>query len=277
MNQDGVFHYHLLRVSLQRFEKNFVTLDSKAAADEVQRIARQTFALEEKVLASDEARDCVIDAQQLTQAVAQVRDRYPDQATFVADLNANHLNEKKLREALQRELVFDAVMRQIATRSAAVSELDVQSYYQRHQERFIRPETREARHLLITVNPDFAENTRPNASQRIEKLAGILSNNPDQFAELAARHSECPTALEGGKLGQVKPGQLDATVEQALFQLPAGNVSPIVESPLGFHLVLCEGIYPAQTLAFEEVREAIRQRLMAHRAKQCQQSWIRSL
>lgn len=276
MDQDPVFYYHLLRAALQRFEQTFVTLDPTAAA-EVQGIARQTFALEEKVLASGEARACVIDAQQLSQALAEVRERYPDQATFSADLNANSLSEKTLREALQRELIFDAVMRQVATRSAPVSELDVQLYYHRHQERFIRPETREARHLLITINPDFAENTRLNALKRIKKLADILSNNSEQFAELAARHSECPTALEGGKLGQVKRGQLDATLDQVLFQLQRGSVSPVVESPLGFHLVLCERVYPSQTLAFEEVREAIRQRLMAHRAKQCQRSWIQSL
>lgn len=276
MDQDTVFHYHLLRVALQRFKQTFATLD-RAAADEVQRIARQTFTLEEKVLASEEAKGCVIDAQQLSQALAQVRDRYPDNAAFAADLDANHLSEKTLREALQRELVFDAVMRQIATRSAAVSELDVQSYYHRHQERFVRPETREARHLLITINPEFAENTRPIALHRIEKLAAMLADNSQKFAELAMHHSECPTALQGGKLGQVKPGQLDTAVDQALFQLPAGSVSPVVESPLGFHLVLCERIYPSQTLAFDHVREAIRQRLTARRAKQYQQSWIQSL
>jgi peptidyl-prolyl cis-trans isomerase C len=276
MDQDTVFPYHLLRVALQRFDKTFVTLDPAAAA-EVQRIARQTFELEAKVLASDEASGYVIDAQQVSQALAEVRERYPDHATFAADLSANRLNEKTLHEALQRELIFDAVMRQIATRSASVNDLDVHSYYQRHHERFVRPETREARHLLITINPDFPENTRPIALHRIKKLADTLERNPEQFAELATRHSECPTALEGGKLGQVQRGQLDAAVDQILFQLQVGSVSPVVESLLGFHLVLCEGIYPSQTLGFEDVREAIRQRLMAQRSKQCQQSWIRSL
>jgi peptidyl-prolyl cis-trans isomerase C len=219
----------------------------------------------------------VIDADQLSQALAEVRQRYPDQTTFAADLHANHLSEDTLRVALQRELIFDAVMRQIATRSAAVSELDVQFYYHRHHERFVRPETREARHLLITINPEFAENTRPLALTRIEKLASILDDNPEQFAELAARHSECPTALDGGKLGQVKRGQLDAAVDRALFELPVGSVSPVVESPVGFHLLLCDHIYPLQTLAFKDVQDTIRQHLMARRAKQCQQSWIRSL
>lgn len=276
MDQDAVFHYHLLRVALQRFDQPFVNLDLEAA-DEVKRIARQTFQLEEKVLASEEAKGCVIDPQQLSQALAEVGDRYLDQTTFAADLNANRLSENTLREALQRELIFDAVMRRIAARRASVSDFDVQFYYHRHHERFVRPETREARHLLITINSDFAENTRPNALHRIARLAGILSKHPEQFAELAGRHSECPTALEGGKLGQVKSGQLDVAVDRVLFELPAGGVSPVVESPLGFHLVLCERIYPSQTLVFDDVREAIRQRLMARRARQCQQSWIRSL
>jgi len=105
--------------------------------------------------------------------------------------------------ALERELKVEAILEKVATRAAKISDMDVELYYQFHPEQFRRPETRLARHILVTINDSIAENTRAAARQRIEAIATRLAKEPQRFEEQALKHSECPTALDGGKLGDL--------------------------------------------------------------------------
>ena len=274
------FRYHLLRAAGERFQTGIEGLDASQRA-EVTRLARRTFELECLVLASPEARAVPISAERVELACAEVLGRYADATEFRSDLARNGLDPETLRLALRRELLFDGVMQRVADRQAAVTELEERLYYECNQERFRVPERRTVRHLLITVNEDFAENRRAVALRRIEAIRADLKGPPAgssaRFADLASRHSECPTALEGGRLGEVVPGQLFPSLDAALFALAAGEIGGPVESALGFHLLLCEAIQPAASLAFDQAQPQIH-RLLAERARhQAQHAWINAL
>lgn len=282
---EAAYRYHLLRAATERFQCNIPALDaSQRAAAEAQ--ARQTFALEELVLGSEEAADITIPAASVQQSLDAVAGCFDDPAEFEADLTRNGLDPEGLRAALRRELTFDALMQRIGSRHAEVTDTDVRLFYELHAERFQAPERRSARHILITVNPDYAENTRDAARARADALAARLSaetddsedDNPVQhFARLAQRHSECPTAMEHGKLGDIAPGQLYPEVDAALFALDQGAVSAPVESEMGFHILLCERIEPARTLPFAQVEDRIRAALAKRRRREAQRAWIAEL
>ncbi|WP_295456847.1 nitrogen fixation protein NifM [uncultured Thiodictyon sp.] len=274
------FRYHLLRAAAERFQVGVADLTAEQLA-EVTRLARRTFELECLVLGSQEVRDLIIPASRVEEAVAQLLARYADAAEFAADLERNGLDLKTLGLALQRELTFDGAMSRVAARAAAVTELDERRFYESHPERFSVPERRTAHHLLITVNDDFAENRRDVALARIEQLSERLQGPPDdgaeRFAALARGHSECPTATEGGRLGEVVPGQLYPALDAALFALEAGEISGPVESEMGFHLLLCEDIAPPRSIPFSQAQPQIRQVLEKWVARRCQQAWLEAL
>jgi len=276
----GEFRYHLLRAAGERFQLGVADLDEAQSA-QVIRQARRTFELESLVLGSAEARDLVIPVDQVAAAVAAVRERYRDTQEFRSDLARNGLDLEALHRALRRELTFDAVMQRVGSRHAGVDELEERLFYDFHQERFTVPERRLARHLLITVNDDFAENQRAPAWARIERLAeqarGPGGGRVQRFEALARKHSECPTALEGGRLGEVIPGQLYPALDAALFALGSGEIGGPVESELGFHLLLCERIQPARSIPFNQARPQIRQLLEARGRRDCQKAWIGGL
>ena len=115
-------------------------------------------------------------------------------------------------------------------------------------EQFRRPETRLARHILITINDTIAENTRSAAGKRINAIQARLAKEPQRFEEQALKHSECPTALDGGKLGDLPRGKLFPELDKALFELKAGEVSGVLESELGFHVLRCDTITEAGVL-----------------------------
>lgn len=282
--QSPEYRYHLLRAATERFQCNIATLDETQRIEAEQQ-ARQTFELEELVLSCDEARQVLIPEPRVQQALQEVAGRYPDSDEFDADLARNGLDSAGLCRALRRELLFDAVMQRVAADHPPIAETDERLFYELHRERFETPEQRTARHILITVNDDYSENTRDAARARLDAIADKLragdeGGNGDavqRFARQARRHSECPTALEDGKLGTVIRGRLYPAVDAALFDLAEGAVSGIIESPVGFHLVLCERIQPGHALAFNQVRERIHTALEQRRRRETQRAWLAQL
>jgi peptidyl-prolyl cis-trans isomerase C len=275
------FRYHLLRAATERFQRNIPALSPEQRA-EAERQAQKTFTLETLVLGSDEAGAVVIPADQLDAAFDAIATRYADADEMAADLAHNGLDPAGLRRALRRELVFDAVMQRIGAGHTPIDEHDEHLFYELHRERFEAPERRTARHILITVNDDYAENTRDAALARLEAIASTLRGDDadgliERFASAARRHSECPTALEDGRLGTVPRGQLYPALDAALFQLGAGQLSGILESPVGLHLLLCEQIQPARALPFSQARPRIREALEQRRRRDTQRTWLKTL
>ncbi|MBK1704037.1 nitrogen fixation protein NifM [Halochromatium glycolicum] len=282
---DG-YRYHLLRAATERFQRNIPAL-SDDEHRQAETLAQRSFALEELVLHSPEAADVLIPETQVQGAFDAVAERYANSAELESDLAHNGLDPEQLRRALRRELLFDAVMQRVGAQHAPITEADERLFYELHHDRFATPETRSARHILITTNDDYAENTREAARARLEAIAARLNaadaeaggdaKAVERFAEQAKRASECPTALEGGRLGKVRRGQLYPELDAALFALTAGAISEIVETELGFHLLLCETVEPAQTLAFSQVRAEIHEALERRRRKEQQRQWLAGL
>lgn len=250
------------------------------APDELERVrhmATRQSELENKVLTSVEALGATVPATTLCDALAEVRSRYDSDAAYVDDLAGNGLTPDEFAVALERELRVDAILEMVGSHAAKVSDIDIELYYHYHPEQFQGAETRLARHILVTVNEDYAENRRDAAMERITVIAARLAKDPKRFEEQAMKHSECPTALQGGVLGEVRRGQLYSELDVALFTLSEGELSAVVESPLGLHLLRCDAIRPAAVLNLDAARTPIRKLLEGRRKRICQQAWLKTL
>jgi nitrogen fixation protein NifM len=245
--------------------------------DKVRRMADRQYSLEARVLRAPEARVAVVPEASLRAALEEIRKRYPEEDEFAADLARNGLDQAGYLLALERELKVDAILEKVGSQAAQVSDIDVELYWRYHPDQFRRPETRRARHILVTLNPALPDNTAMAARGRIETIAARLAKDPKRFEEQALKHSECPTALQGGALGEVPRGHLYAELDAALFALQPGQISKVLESPLGYHLVLCESIEQERVLGLEQARSPIRAMLEQRRKRVCQQAWLKQL
>ncbi|MEW8230795.1 MAG: nitrogen fixation protein NifM [Candidatus Thiodiazotropha endolucinida] len=270
------FNYHLLRNALERFGRNPGQLEP-GEFQQVYTSASKSFELESLVLASPEAKGVMISEQQLDQSIEEVVSRYAGKDEFLQDLEANDLDEESLRQALYRELMFDSVLQMVAANSSDVSDIDVNLFYAMHQERFELPEQRQGRHILVTINPDFPENTSDMARKRMEQILEKLAGRTNRFPEFAKRYSECPTAMEGGKLGEVKRGQLYPELDAMLFSMQENEISPVIASEMGYHILLCEMIQPAKRVPISKVKTKIREILEQRQSRNCQKAWLASL
>jgi len=268
--------YNLLRAALSLFKKT----PAELAGDELTQAKIQAlneFKIESRVLNTPEAASVIITDQEIQQAFQEIRDRYDDDDAFISDLEKNQLDNASLLAALHRQCKVNTVLEFVARNAPDINEVEIGIYYHLHAEQFNRPERREVCHIFISINPDYPENTEEMALIRAQEIAEKLQKKPHKFADLALKHSECPTALQGGVLGTVSRGTLYPELDEVLFTLKAGQVSDAVQSEIGFHVVLCKSIQKPETLSLAKATPKIRQ-LMKERARRtCQRAWIASL
>ena len=240
-------------------------------------IAARQREIERRILATPEAASVLLPDSSIARAIDEIRGRHADDAEFETALDRVGLTRDTLRSALDRDLKVEAVLEQVGGRAEPVSDADVEIFYLQNVLKFQKPETRSLRHILITINETLPGSERPVAQAKIEAIHARLAKAPDRFAEQALKHSECPTAMNGGLLGSVKRGQLYAELDVVAFALAPGELSSIVESPLGLHVLFCEAIDPARQVPLAEAGERIRARLDAGRREAFQKRWIAGL
>lgn len=268
--------YYELKATQALFGKPSSAL-SPDEARKASAVARRYAQIEAAVLASDEARGVCLSPGGAEASLAEIRARYEDAEAFAADLALAGLDEAALAQAVRRDLLVDTVMARVGAQAGTLGAVEAEIFYYAHLERFRTPELRGARHILITVNESIADNRREAARRRIDEIAGRLAAKPARFEEQALKHSECPTALSGGLLGDVPRGKLYPELDAELFSLAPGQVGKVVETQLGFHLVRCERVTPEHIVPYAEVAKSLRERLSAERAQRHARQWLQSL
>ncbi|WP_227817510.1 nitrogen fixation protein NifM [Nitrogeniibacter aestuarii] len=236
-------------------------------------VAERQAQIERQVLGTREAAGVIVPDHAMANALAGIRSRYDSDDDFQADLLRLGLDESELNAALRRELRVEMVLEKVAARAPAVTAVDAELYYRTHPEAFDRPEARRLRHILMTFN---SPGERTQAVEALEAVRA-LAPTPEVFAEKALAHSHCPTAMDGGVLGVVKRGQLFAELEPAAFALAEGDVSEVLESPMGLHVIRCDEILPHGLIPFDEIAKDLIGKLEERRRARAQKDWLRQL
>ncbi len=262
--------YLALKLSWELFQKGPETL-TEPERHRLDDVARKQDSIEQRILASAASANVIVPAATLASRIAEIRQRYPSADEFTHDIERSQLTMADLEKAVERDLRVEAVLEKIASAVPAVSLVDAEIYYRLHPEAFDRPEARRLRHILITFNND---REKEKALLTLEGLRSALKG-PEAFAQAALRHSQCPTAMEGGMLGVVKRDQLYAALEPAAFALNVGDISAVLESPIGLHIVRCDEVLPSGLLPFADVCDRIIERLTDKRRREAQRDWIK--
>lgn len=268
--------YQIYKVALEKFEQTSQNL-SDAEQEEVHRVAQRKLKIEQAVLSSAEAANVVVPESHVDEAFENILAGFEDKQDFYRDLEQIGLDEAEFKKLLARELRVEFVMDYVALDCDHVSDEDVSLFYHMNAAKFQQPEIRTARHILVTINESNPENTRQAALTKISQIKDRIDRKPDRFEEQALKHSECPTSLEGGLLGQVKAGVLYPELEAVAFELELGELSDVVESPLGFHLLRIDEIESAGLVPLDRVKDKLTDYLLDRNRKRAQRDWLSDL
>ena len=150
-----------------------------------------------------------------------------------------------------------------------VSEADLKSYYEQNAARFGTKEERRASHILIAAPAGAPAKEREQARAKAEQLLAELKKAPAEFAELARKNSQDPgSAASGGDLDYVTRGAMVKPFDDALFALKKGEISGIVETEFGYHIIRLDDIRPAVTPPLEKVRATVENEIRSQQATQ---------
>lgn len=148
-----------------------------------------------------------------------------------------------------------------------VAAADVQKYYDEHTKEFGVEEQRQAAHILISAAADAPKAAQDAAKAKAEQLLQQVKQNPASFAELAKANSQDPgSAVNGGDLGFFGKGQMVKPFEEATFSLKEGEISGLVKSDFGYHIIKLVAIKAAKVSALADVREEIVSKIREQKA-----------
>ncbi len=185
-------------------------------------------------------------------AIRELLDQEADRLGIVAapiedeEGRAETEQEARHRQLIEREVVVPSA-----------DEASCRRYYERNIRRFRTPDLCEAAHILLAAAP-ADDAARAQARETARALITALLARPEDFAAMAAQHSACPSAGQGGNLGQLSPGQTVPEFDAALRGMIPGAVHPEpVESRYGIHVVRLDRRIEGRELPFEMVQARI--------------------
>ncbi|MDX8404696.1 MAG: SurA N-terminal domain-containing protein [Mariprofundus sp.] len=217
---------------------------------------------------------------------AEIRDRFNhsneqrilaaivvDPATLLDKVNVDDGQAKAWYEAHKQSYMSPLRIRvnaveinpRVLADDVQVDEAEIRKAFDERKGDLTVSEERNARHILIKVDAAASEGARAVARKKIESIQARIKAGED-FATVAKAESEDATASRGGDLGWFKQGSMVAAFDQAVFGLDEGDVSDIVDTQFGYHLIKLEGVHPAHGAVFADSKDSLRQDLIHARA-----------
>jgi peptidyl-prolyl cis-trans isomerase C len=214
--------------------------------------------------------------QAVNQRIDAIKKRFPDEKAYKQVIEKMHVSEKEFRAEIQRALAIRQLLDTDVRKKNSVTEKESKKYYNNNLDLFKRPEQVKASQIWIKFTPGAAESKKIQARKKIEMIQQKLIKGED-FGKLAKAYSEGPSAPRGGALGYFKRGQMLKPIEDAAFALNVGEVSGIIETRVGYHLVKVIDKRPAGTIPYKDVRPMIEKKLKKEKERTEIQNYIESL
>ncbi len=212
------------------------------------------------------ARHVAVSDAELDAKFAEFRKQFGSDAAFTQALKTQHMTAEKLREDARRDLEVNRLLEQEVAGTVQIAPSDVSAFYEKNPDKFQQPEAMRASHILIIVPPEANAAARAAARSKAEEALKAARAGQD-FAALARKYSQDGSASHGGDLGFFPRGQMVPEFEKAAYALQPGEISGLVETQYGYHIIKCVERRPARTVPFSEVAGQIQQ-FLEQQAKQ---------
>jgi peptidyl-prolyl cis-trans isomerase C len=208
--------------------------------------------------------------------IGELRGKFPDENAFNKALADRGSSVDQLKKDARNELSISKMMDAELASEPAVTDQDARAFYDGNPDKFQQQEAVRASHILIRVDEKADPAAKQKARTEIEAVLKQLKDGA-YFATVAREHSQDGSAAQGGDLNYFTRGQMVPAFEQAAFALQTGQMSGIVESPFGYHIIKVTDRKPARTIPYEEVTGRIKEFLSAQHKQQHADTFIQGL
>lgn len=164
-------------------------------------------------------------------------------------------NRSKFELPEQIKVDYVVLDQEAIAQQISVVDADIEARYKAHPERYTQPETRRASHILLTLAKDAKEAEISATQSKAEEILAQLKANPKAFSDLAKKHSQDPgSAQKGGDLDWFGRGMMVKAFEDAVYGLKQDEMSGLVRSDFGIHIIRVTGVRPERVTPLGEVK-----------------------
>ena len=217
-----------------------------------------------------------IDEQKIDEQLATIKKRFPSEAEYTTALSKMGLTEDEVKMQISRGLAIRALIEQQIASKIVITDTETKAYYDGNSQMFKQPAQVKASHILIKVEAGADDAKKTAARQKIETVQQKIKAGGD-FAELAKEYSEGPSNTRGGDLGLFRRGQMVKPFEDTAFAMKPNEVSDIVETRFGYHIIKVYEVRPEQTLAYADVKDKLNQRMKQEKVEKDASLYISQL
>lgn len=221
-------------------------------------------------------RNIEIRSQWIERALMDLKSKIGRADAFENYLQSIDLSEEQLRERVRKGLIVRRLLHREVIRQVRVSEAEMQAFFRRHPEFFVHKDQARVRQILVAFHHGDDAAARGEALLRIQSIQDRLKQGAD-FATLALEYSDDASKARGGDLGYLERSQMIPSFAEAAFALQPGQISDIVESRIGYHLIKMVDRIPTSQMAYRNTRTKIERTLRRNKEKAAAANYLAKL
>lgn len=270
-------------VKKEDFERMVKTLEARAGQpippdrrDEILRNALDQLVVYTLLSQESKARGIKIEEPEIDAKMQQLRGQFPTQEAFDKALKDRGMTADGLRKDARVDLSVTKLMDAEVATVPGPSDAEAKDFYAKNPDRFKEEESVRASHILIRVDPNADAATKAKAKATIESVLKKAKAGED-FAKLAQQYSQDGSAAQGGDLNYFPRAQMVPEFSNVAFSLKPGQISDVVTTQFGYHVIKVTDRKPGRVVPFEEAQGQIRQFLEGQKKQQHADAFIEGL
>ena len=221
-------------------------------------------------------RDITVADSEVEARLNQMRSQFPEEADFTKALAARGLSLDRLREDARVDMTISKMLDAEVAAAQPATDEDVRAFYEKNPDKFTQGEAVRASHILIMAEENADQATKQKARAQIDDILKRARAGED-FAKLAQAHSQDGSAAQGGDLDFFTRGRMVPPFEQAAFALPLGEISDVVTTQFGYHIIKATDRRAAERVPLEQIGPQVREYLTKQRKQERADDFVAGL
>lgn len=230
-----------------------------------------------QVLKQESERQKIVpSAEEVQKEMSNIKSNFPDEEAFKKAIAEKNLTVEEIEKSISEQLAVQKIIKKEVEEKISVADNEIEKFYSDNPDYFKTEESVKASHILVKVDEKAEESAVAEARKKIEGIQAKIKKGED-FAEVAKTSSEGPSAPNGGDLGYFTRGKMVKPFEEAAFALKKGEVSDIVRTQFGFHIIKVFDKKEAGQTPLNEVSEKIKSFLSKSQGEKLFNSYVEKL
>lgn len=276
VNERSITYQELNTEFRARTRVPFEKVQADPQAQHIRKQVLEQIINEELLLKEAERQKRSVPPADIDKRFKQLQARFPAEEAFSQELKNRGLTAEQLKQNIKRGLMRQQILTKEVFDKVSVSPKELEAFFNKNKNNYVQQEEIHARHILIRVDADASPEDDRKAKDRANAVL-VKAKKGKDFGQLAKEHSDGPTKEREGDLGYFGRGQMVKPFAEAAFSLKVGQVSDLVRTKFGYHIIKVEDRREAKRLSYKQAENQVKDDLTKEKVNARYQEYIDGL